>query len=40
MSLVTIITMMLVLGIVWGGLAFFIFNARKFEKLKSQDGKE
>ena len=40
MNIASITTMILVLGIVWGGLAFFIFNARKFEKLKSQDGKE
>jgi hypothetical protein len=40
MSIAAVITMILVLGIVWGGLVFFIFNARNFEKLKSQDGKE
>lgn|GEM_PF-629900 len=40
MSITAIITMIVVLGIVWGGLAFFILNARKFEKLKAQDGKE
>lgn len=36
----TIITMIIVLGIVWGGLSFFLFKAFKYEKLKSQDGKE
>ena len=40
MDMAAIITMVTVLGIVWGGLTFFIFSARKYEKLKSQDGKE
>jgi hypothetical protein len=38
MELSTIITMVLVLGIVWGGLAFFLLRAIKFEKVKSQNG--
>jgi hypothetical protein len=40
MELSTIITMVLVLGIVWGGLAFFLLRAIKFEKVKSQNGKK
>ncbi|MCG6913813.1 MetS family NSS transporter small subunit [bacterium BMS3Abin03] len=40
MNFITIITMIIVLGIVWGGLLFFILSARKYEKVKSQDGKE
>lgn len=40
MSIAAIITMVIVLGLVWGGLIFFILNAKKFEKLKSKDGKE
>ena len=40
MNITAIITMIIVLGIVWGGLVFFLFSARKYEKLKSQDGKE
>jgi hypothetical protein len=35
----TIITMVVVLGIVWGGLALFLFRAVNYEKLKLQDGK-
>ena len=40
MSLGTIITMVLVIGIVWGGLAFFLYKAMKYEKVKSQNGKD
>ncbi len=40
MSLSTIITMIIVLGIVCGGLGIFIFKALKYEKLKSINGKE
>ena len=40
MTLITIITMIFVLGIVLGGLGIFIFKAIKYEKLKSQNGKE
>ena len=40
MSSGTIITMVLVIGIVWGGLAFFLYKAMKYEKVKSQDGKD
>ncbi|MDH3267283.1 MAG: MetS family NSS transporter small subunit [Ignavibacteria bacterium] len=40
MNLVTIITMICVLGLVWGGLIFFISKAFKHEKLKLKNGKE
>ena len=38
MELSTIITMIFVNGIVWGGLAFFLSRAIKYEKEKSVDG--
>jgi len=38
MEVSTVVTMILVLGIVWGGLAVLLLRAIKFEKLKSQDG--
>ena len=38
MEISTIITMILVLGIVWGGLTMLLLRAINFEKLKSQDG--
>ena len=40
MATSTIITMIIVLGIVLGGLSIFIFKAFKYERLKSQNGKE
>jgi hypothetical protein len=40
MNILTLITALIVLGIVWGGLAFFIIRAVKFEKLKIENGKE
>ena len=40
MGISTIITMVLVLGIVWGGLAFFLVRAIKYEKIKIKNGKE
>ncbi len=40
MEIETIITMVLVLGIVWGGLAFFLMRAIKYEKVKSKNGKK
>jgi hypothetical protein len=33
----TIITMILILGIVWGGLAFFLTRAIKYEKVKRKN---
>lgn len=40
MNIFTILTAVLVLGVVWGGLAFFILRAVKYEKMKSANGKE
>jgi len=40
MNASTIITLVLVIGIVWGGLGFFLSRAIKYEKLKSKNGKE
>ncbi len=40
MEIGTIITMVLVLGIVWGGLAFFLMRAIKYEKVKFNNGEE
>lgn len=40
MSPITIITMLFVAGIVWGGLLFFLRKAFKYEKLKMKNGKE
>jgi hypothetical protein len=36
----TIITAVLVIGIVWGGLTFFLSRALKYEKMKMNNGKE
>ena len=38
MEISTIITMIIVLGIVWGGLILLLLRAINYEKLKSQDG--
>lgn len=40
MNVFTIITAILVLGIVWGGLVFFISRAIKYEKLKKENGEK
>ena len=40
MNIATIITMVLVLGIVWGGLIFFLLRAIKYEKVKTQNGED
>jgi len=40
MNAFTIITAIVVLGIVWGGLSFFLSKALKYEKMKMKDGKE
>jgi hypothetical protein len=40
MNISAIITMVLVLGIVWGGVAYFITRAVKYEKEKMKIGKE
>jgi hypothetical protein len=36
--MVTVITAFIVLSIVWGGLAFFLTKAFKYEKLKEKNG--
>jgi hypothetical protein len=40
MNLSTIITAILVIGIVWGGLGFFLSRAWKYEKMKVNNGEE
>jgi hypothetical protein len=40
MNIFSILTIILVMGIVWGGLSFFLFKAVKYEKLKEKNGKE
>jgi hypothetical protein len=40
MNMFTIITAIIVIGIVWGGLSFFLSRALKYEKMKMKDGKE
>jgi hypothetical protein len=40
MEIITIITMVIVLGVVWGGLAFFLIRAIKYEKVKFKNGEE
>ena len=36
MNAVSIVTMVLILGIVWGGFTFFLFKAMNFEKQKNK----
>ncbi|NCS90045.1 MAG: MetS family NSS transporter small subunit [Ignavibacteria bacterium] len=40
MNILTIITTAFVLGIVWGGLIYFLSRAVKYEKLKSSNGEK
>lgn len=40
MNLLTLITAIIVIGIVWGGEIFFISRAMNFEKRKSENGKK
>jgi hypothetical protein len=40
MNIYTIITAILVLGIVWGGLIFFLSKAFRYEKMKRKNGEE
>jgi hypothetical protein len=40
MNIYTIITAVIVIGIVWGGLTFFLSLALKYEKIKMKNGKE
>ena len=37
MSVISIITMVLILGVVWGGFTFFLLKAMKFEKMKNKN---
>jgi hypothetical protein len=40
MDAVTILTAVIVAGVVWGGMGFFLSRAIKYEKVKSKDGEE
>ena len=40
MNAFTIITAIVVLGIVWGGLSFFLSKALKYEKMKMKNGEK
>ena len=40
MNIISIITMILVLGLVWGGLGFFLSRAVKYEKIKGENGQK
>jgi len=40
MSLLSILTSVVVIGIVWGGLTCFLIKAIKYEKKKLNDGEE
>jgi hypothetical protein len=40
MNLFTIVTAVIVVGIVWGGLIFFFSRAFRYEKLKIENGEE
>ena len=40
MELSAIVTMIVVLGLVWGGLTFFLLRAMKYEKLKKANGEK
>ena len=38
MEIQGIITLVIVAGIVWGGLIYFLYSAVKFERNKNSDG--
>jgi len=40
MNVITIITALIVIGIVLGGLLFFLRKAFKYEKIKQKNGEE
>lgn len=40
MNILTILTAAIVLGVVWGGLVFFLVRAMKYEKLKTENGEK
>ena len=37
MQIQTIITFVIVAGVVWGGLIYFLYSAIKFERKKNSD---
>lgn len=40
MEVSAVITLVVVAGLVWGGLAFFLTRAMKYEKIKRTDGEK
>ena len=38
MEIVTILTFLIIGGLIWGGFVFFLITAIKFETKKSNDG--
>lgn len=40
MNIYSILTMVIILGIVWGGVVFFMTRAFKYEKLKKNNGEK
>jgi hypothetical protein len=40
MNILTIVTAIMVVGLVWGGLIFFLNRALKYEKLKKENGEK
>ncbi len=40
MEISGIITMIAVLGLIWGGLTFFLTRAMKYEKIKRANGEK
>jgi hypothetical protein len=40
MNIFTVITAVIVISIVWGGLTFFLSHALKYEKMKMKNGEE
>jgi hypothetical protein len=40
MELTAVITLIIVAGLVWGGLAFFLTRALKYEKIKRANGEK
>jgi hypothetical protein len=40
MSIFTILTAVIVVGLVWGGVTFFLTRAMKYEKLKEGNGEK
>jgi len=40
MNIFTVLTAVAVLGIVWGGLIFFLSRAFKYEKMKKENGEK